>query len=526
MVPVRKPGRPLSACPHPRDQTCGCGTQSVTAAIPRKQACHCGSNTPAPAQGAGPPQVSKPSNGLADLPSPTKSTFKIQKPNQQRPGSSRKQSFDPANLQRMDLNQVNILSPNTPVSLPDNYAPPTTQVYSLPQEYAHMQTPYATIPMQPPEHRQSIAETIAKSNGYSGMISNGGLEHVMESPLATPTLFANGDKANGGYGFPEAPIPQYIDSEPRMNGGSCCAPQKTEDDSIQYTNGSHNNHGLPPVHEHDAVKPATNGGSCCAPKKSHSQSSSSSSISEPSEVQKPSCCSGNAQPDLKQEPMSNAGTPQISHQMLPQNGMPYNQPFYQPYPPQPTVFTYPATYGSFQNPLQANLWRQNFREGHYTQMPIAAQGQLPFDAPLIPENLNTVHTCSCGDGCQCVGCAAHPFNDATQDYVRSAWESMSLEHSNGSSDPYTNGHTNGHTNGNGVTIQPTNGDPVASPNAHTPSSTASANGDEQSLSANDFFFVNYNFASDGCGGDTYSCPCGDDCQCIGCEIHKGGSAGL
>lgn len=23
-----------------------------------------------------------------------------------------------------------------------------------------------------------------------------------------------------------------------------------------------------------------------------------------------------------------------------------------------------------------------------------------------------------------------------------------------------------------------------------------------------------------CAGDEGGCPCGDDCQCIGCEVHK------
>jgi hypothetical protein len=132
-------------------------------------------------------------------------------------------------------------------------------------------------------------------------------------------------------------------------------------------------------------------------------------------------------------------------------------------------------------------------------------------------NMDTVHTCSCGDTCQCIGCAAHPYNDATQDYVRSAWASMSLEPP---SELYTNGQPPPTTNGN-TPMQPQSVDQVSSPTAHTPSSTTSGTGDEQSLSASDFFFVNYPFTGDdGCGGDTMSCPCGDDCQCLGCTIHR------
>jgi hypothetical protein len=89
------------------------------------------------------------------------------------------------------------------------------------------------------------------------------------------------------------------------------------------------------------------------------------------------------------------------------------------------------------------------------------------------------------------------------------------------SDPYSNGNTPSVGNGNGVMpMQPQTVDAVSSPTAHTPSSSTSGTGEEQSLSASDFFFVNYPFASDGCGGDTQSCPCGDDCQCLGCTIHN------
>lgn len=63
------------------------------------------------------------------------------------------------------------------------------------------------------------------------------------------------------------------------------------------------------------------------------------------------------------------------------------------------------------------------------------------------------------------------------------------------------------------------GDGTVSPPApQTPSEAASGMSEEQTLSANDFFFVSYPFG-DSCAGDTASCPCGDDCQCIGCVIH-------
>jgi hypothetical protein len=55
---------------------------------------------------------------------------------------------------------------------------------------------------------------------------------------------------------------------------------------------------------------------------------------------------------------------------------------------------------------------------------------------------------------------------------------------------------------------------------HTDTLSDSSTADEQILPASDYFFVNYPFSNDGCGGDTSNCPCGDDCECIGCTIHR------
>lgn len=71
---------------------------------------------------------------------------------------------------------------------------------------------------------------------------------------------------------------------------------------------------------------------------------------------------------------------------------------------------------------------------------------------------------------------------------------------------------------NGLSIQ-SNG--ASGPHAPSPTGTPSdTTGDDPPLSASDFFFVNYPLSIDGCGGDTQSCPCGDDCACLGCSIHN------
>lgn len=497
MVPVRKPGRPLSACPHPRDQACGCS--GVTAAIPRKQTCHCGGD----ASESMPPTVvpRDPNTSIAEPTSPSRVTFKVQKTSA-RPQSSRKQSFDGARFERMDTNHINIVPFE---QRPINVAPaPLSNGYSITRhpeghgflpQYMNLQPPYGQISMQPLPHiTQSVSATI---NGSTNGIHQNGLEHVTETPLAKPIKSSENGSRNV------------------TNGASCCAPPSS-------TNGSNGE-----------TKLATNGGSCCAPKISnHGHSSSENSISELQEITIGSCCSSKSLPDApKHKILSNQGapapmTPQTNHQVLALDEIPFDPTLYPQYFPQATVFTYPSTYGSFQNPLQPSAWRQSVRAGSYInpqfQSPILP-GVLPFTTPTIPKSNETIHTCSCGDTCQCIGCAAHPYNDATQDYVRSAWASMAADQP--PNEIYTNGH--GSSNGNGNSDMPTNGmhivEPISSPTANTPSSAASGNGEDQSLSASDFFFVTYPFTSEGCGGDTQSCPCGEDCQCLGCEIHNGPS---
>ncbi|PMD48468.1 hypothetical protein L207DRAFT_7780 [Hyaloscypha variabilis F] len=499
MVPVRKPGRPLSVCPHPPQQACGCG--SVTAAIPRKQTCHCGKNShthsAAAHNGAPVPGKSRSSSfdragGLPmppEAPSPTKVAFKVQKSSLKHSG--RKQSFDPANFERMDMSQVNVLPydqrpQNIPATMTNGYTiTGSSQSYGFEPQYAKLQPQYSNVPMQPPPNPNGMNGNgihIISTNGYSnGINGDASLEHVIESPLATPTTYGSGD--SGKF----------------LNGGPF---------------------GTPPVNSE--VQAVSNGGSCCAPKqKSHSHTSSASSISDAEGPTQKSCCSSKAEPKFKQEPEANGGsahaTPHMAPQMLPQNGMngvAFHPILYPQYGPQPTVFTYPATYGSFQNPLQPSAWRESVRLNNYSQVPLPP-GPLPFDAPLVPETLDTVHTCSCGDGCQCIGCAAHPYNDASREYVWSAWASMNSDRP--TSELYNNAQPP--TNGT-MASQPPPANNVASPTAQTPSSTTSGNEEEQTLSAADFFFVNYPFTSDGCGGDTQSCPCGDDCQCLGCTIHR------
>ncbi|RQM06162.1 hypothetical protein DH86_00003395 [Scytalidium sp. 3C] len=450
MVPVRKPGRPLSACPHPRDQPCSCGRVSVTAAIPKKQKCHCGGDSSASGEKIS--EDDKPSNpASAELPSPTKVTTG---------------------------------------PLPQNVYP--SQFVNTPQQFGQ-------LPLQPFPQMYNI-----NPNGIAIDVTNG---------FNTPPLIYGNYNAILGNGM-LAKSSEVINGAPNdeSNGGSCCTPKS-----------SRNGHSSPDA----STGPLSEG-----PKEK-------------------SCCSSTPaidQPNIKQEsaeaPNELESTESHASHQFPDGGGAQTNILPQ-YLPQ-SMFAYPAIYGSYQQPLQPFQW-QTAKANNQIQ----AQGQAtmpPGFSPLLLQqnDPDSIHTCYCGDGCQCIGCAAHPYNDATQDYVRSAYASMLLDTpassknlygSNGPINGQSNNRTNDHVhaNGNGITPSSTISSPptqilkdtLSSPptptrQTSTPSTqspTLTNNDTEQTLSAADFFFVSYPFNPDSCEGDTLSCPCGDDCQCFGCTIH-------
>ncbi|KAH8176789.1 copper fist DNA binding domain-containing protein [Sarocladium implicatum] len=507
MVPVRKPGRPLSACPHSKNQTCGCG--NVTAAIPRKQKCHCGTSSN-PQQAASPIIKAETDESDAAARSPTRassnsisngSTHRVQKSTSKTNGA-KNPTIDTSKLERMDPSQFNIIT-----------SPGGTQ-----------QQPNVTMS---PSTQNMFAYGSMGTNGIPAMPGQPMMYPMFPQPIASP--ITNGASVSG------------------TNTGSCCGGGSKEATNSQPST----THTSPAP---DTSGPPNKGGSCCSSK-------------APAVPVTQNGASGVMPSPVATNGMMMPGFP--GPMAMAPNGM-YS--FY----PQPTVFTYPPQYGSFMQPLQPDQWRHFIANMNFAQ-PVQQNGPnghfevaatMGFPAPgTTTMGGGTSHQCGCGEGCQCVGCAAHPYNEATQNYVRSAWNSMMEEPQT----PVAASHSRHHrsqSNHNGYShtgtgdksevallrdaingIPPTNAaggegnesalmkdaingiPPTASaangvhgegnvspPAPQTPSDAASSLQEEQTLSANDFFFVSYPFG-DACAGDTASCPCGDDCQCIGCAIH-------
>lgn len=491
MVPVRKPGRPLSTCPHPPTRGCGCGG-GVTAAIPRKQKCHCGpSNSTTEDEKI--IKVESPTSVETIPTSPVKTTapgaaYRVQKASVR--ANSRKQSFGPANLERLDVSQVNILPAFDSSQSPLPHINGGSSLMGAPTPRPSMD--YGQMPLMGAE----------------------GLPFQMYQPLV-----------------PQAMVPPAMHAPAAM---SSMAMSQTAT--------------LPPAPAaKEAVAPRA---SCCTGSKNDKTTPPASTESSPKTEPKPKaggCCSSKNPPPLQANNLPGpAMTTANGIPMSPFQATVLGQQVYPNYMPHPTLFTYPAHYGSFMSPLQPQQWKQTMEAMQYGQpMPSLPSFDIPTtftygaNVPLSNGHNSsadgvTSHMCTCGEGCQCVGCAAHPYNDATQDYVRSAWQSMA-------DDAYTNGHS---VNGNGVhgpIIANGNGSahhshtslsaelesatsekPNSPPAPDTPSEGTS--GIHEELSASDFFFVTYPFGEDSCSGETASCPCGDECQCLGCSIHNNNTA--
>ncbi|KAK5995148.1 Protein GRISEA [Cladobotryum mycophilum] len=422
MVPVRKPGRPLSSCPHPASRPCSCVTATVTAAIPKKQKCSCG---PSEQPAVDSIENKDGSSVGASSPSPPKapstSGHRIQKPTS-KSGPSRK-PIDPTALERMDASQLNIL----------------------------------------PTFGAGQQKSSPASNGIMvAMPSNAGYGTIGLVPQTDMFMF-------------QSPIP------PSMN-------------SIASTNGHHTAHaqmnGLP------GSATASTAGSCCGGGETKIQTTAKTNGLQ---KEKPkSCCSGADSPEIKsqEEIVSTQGAlPQANGIMM----SPFSGPIVMPngiYPyfPQPTVFAYPPQYGSYLQPLQPEQWRHIMASINFGQPIPSLPYGVPPTIPMPPINHTggpswTSHQCGCGDSCECVGCATHPYNEATQNYVRSAWstvveDAQKAQNLGGENQNAVNGNHGtpaGQTSTIGTPTMKQNDGTVSPPTAHTPSDAASGISEEQTL---------------------------------------------
>ncbi|KAK4164526.1 hypothetical protein QBC43DRAFT_47891 [Cladorrhinum sp. PSN259] len=540
MIPVRKPGRPLSTCPCPPARPCACG--GVRVAIPKKQKCSCPAGAADGSEGS---DIETSPTETTTSTSPTRTSFRVSKSSTGSKASSRKQSFDPAHLERLDPRSFNIIpSPNgnvpngisgiiiasSPGEMPSipGYAQPPMGMMPVGPGPTFVSTPgtdFATMAynMSPPTPYMSqiqIPQTIKAENGGFIHTPNG---HYISPVSAQP--FMNGDHANGLHfnGPPHQPA-EILGPSP-----------------IPKANGM-----------------ASRGGSCCSTKAAPPPASAPVSMPPPQPIQNTmpppppqqparSCCSGKTQTPQQPPPQQNSmsppqqgynlsfGLPQFSSPVdmkLPDLGHFQHQTQTNPQMHQ-TVFTYPPEFGSWQHPISPAIYqqvisRQNVPASVQTPISPTTNGNNGNNNSHAGGNIGNSHECSCGPGCLCEGCLAHPFNATMFQYVSAAYSSSVDGSANGSA---SGSPTAGPINSNNNDVQPApraiNGNGSESPpEVLTPNNEGSpallGNG-EQSLAESDFFFFDLPI-SGLCGGSIQSCPCGDDCECVGCLVHNGPSA--
>lgn len=468
MVPVRKPGRPLSTCPCPPGRPCACG--GVRVAIPKNQKCAC------PTEDADEGGEDEEERSPAEPPtSPSRPSYRVGKPNGASKTNGRRQSFDPSKLERMDPRSVNLIA-----------APASTGI----------------------GNGMVMAESPGLQGPQTDLAGFGlGLGLMTASPYASPPEPTFGSPMPYGIGF------QYTEPNPlrqgiKMENGGLYSGSNGSFGAVMppppFTNGNHapphiNTSAQPTIHIPKA-NGATSGGSCCGTKAqkppppptnppASQQGYGQAYIPQPSPSKGGSCCSGKAQ---KPAPVST-------------NAPPPHQVFGQPYLPQfpyPTIFRYPGDYGSWQHPIDPVIWQQVASQT--SALPLSTAPLSPTTGDSTGGDMGTSHQCSCGEGCQCVGCLAHPFNAQMFQYVNNAYGG-----SNGSSPGGADG---------GVVQTVGTGQESPAEGATPAASAGSPSHEEQSLSTLDYFFVNLPI-SGLCGGSLESCPCGDSCDCPGCLVH-------
>ncbi|EFR00579.1 hypothetical protein MGYG_03584 [Nannizzia gypsea CBS 118893] len=149
------------------------------------------------------------------------------------------------------------------------------------------------------------------------------------------------------------------------------------------------------------------------------------------------------------------------------------------------------------------------------------------------------HNCGCGDGCQCLGCASHPYNDTTRHYI----QEMGYMMASGYGDQGPEGNDEVHSPPYSARLPPepqlatvgqnhfSQGYVHSAPfqpqllgygDSNNPLISQNAGDGELTMSPTAYYTVEYPISMlDPCTNLTGTCQCGMNCACIGCLTHHG-----
>lgn len=300
---------------------------------------------------------------------------------------------------------------------------------------------------------------------------------------------------------------------------------------------------------------ATNGSSCCSkkPQPPPIQAESSYGLG--------SCCSGkapnsngiangdsNAQGPKVNQPSSwndlsymNFSGQQISTW---QNSMTSAQ---EPSMP-PFGMTNPRAQSFYMNQYPSNASTTSYSDA-MNGLGITPPNMAPFitdhsrTSAYAPNNLGSAinHECNCGDECQCLGCAAHPFNNTTRQHVQEMGVMMTFDgddspdamasayqppafQGNAAANPANYFMQQPHSMDHGIhsSFEPYSDPTSAMPSGYSSPLSAGRHFNQQLMPSSEYYTIEYPVGiPSACSDVTGSCQCGNDCSCVGCLTHSG-----
>lgn len=215
---------------------------------------------------------------------------------------------------------------------------------------------------------------------------------------------------------------------------------------------------------------------------------------------------------------------------------------FQMHRPQPTSAHPQATYA-----LQNNAYTSNNFGPQLSGQYLPPGSEHRIGAPSI-FSYDPAHNCNCGDGCQCLGCASHPYNNTTRQHIQEMGYMMSMGEDDAN---HERSRSRGHTlydeqmSPGGPPQFPTFRDnsldfaqppgtehlpilpgSVATPRfehgSTNPGSPYDSGYNQMMMQPSAYYTVEYPVGDlNPCMDMTGTCQCGSDCSCVGCLTHSG-----
>lgn len=186
--------------------------------------------------------------------------------------------------------------------------------------------------------------------------------------------------------------------------------------------------------------------------------------------------------------------------------------------------------------------QQNSHDIGFTQASMQPLLSSNSQFPYTPQQAFGAETraCNCGDDCQCLGCATHPFNKTTRQHVQEMGLLVSLDGEDLGTNGYPNSPFPNQTNtslldysfaglgspiDNGIQQNTVHSysDPTTTPNiSNGYSSPVGYTSGQPLMHPSEYYTLEYPVGlPNPCTDITGSCQCGSDCSCVGCLTHSG-----